>query len=178
MRIVSGIYKGRRFNPSGLKYTRPTTDFAREGLFNILNSQLEFDELKALDLFSGSGAVAFEFVSRGAAQVISVERDVSCVKFIYQVKEELNMENFDIIKADVLKYIKKTSLKFDIIFADPPYDFAGHDIVIETVLEKQLISENGMLIVEHDKHNDFSAHEKFSSQRKFGNVHFSFFSNS
>ena len=178
MRIISGKYKGRRFNPSGLKHTRPTTDFAREGLFNILNNQLDFSGLHVLDLFAGSGAVAVEFVSRGVEKVVSVDRDTACLKYINSLKGDLDIDNLDILKSDILKLLKKTHQKFDIIFADPPYEFAEYDTLIEIIFERALMEERGMLIIEHDKHQNFESHQGFSSQRKFGNVHFSFFSNS
>lgn len=178
MRVISGKYKGRRFNPTGLKQTRPTTDFAREGLFNILNNQLDFDGLQVLDLFSGSGAVAVEFISRGVKRAISVEQEVMCVKFIHMLKGDFKIDNLEIVKSDALKFIKKTHLPFDIIFADPPYDYDDYEALINVVFERELLSKNGTLIIEHDKHKNFEGQQQFMSNRKFGNVQFSFFPNS
>ena len=155
---------------------RPTTDFAKEALFNILNNQYYFEELQVLDLFAGTGNIGFEFASRGCPSVTSVDAHSGCVRYIHKISEELSLP-ITAVKSDVMKYVEATPLKFDIIFADPPYDF---DLQTLTDLSDKILSENllkpdGILIIEHTKHHDLSEVAGFEEARKYGGSVFSFF---
>ena len=176
MRIISGKYKSRRFKvPSNFK-ARPTTDFARENLFNILNNTFDWEETTALDLFSGTGSIAFEFVSRGCPRVVSVEQNNNHYDFICSVKDKLEADELWPLKADVFKYLKNGYEKFDLIFADPPYDLSDIDKIPDLIFKKELLKPNGLLILEHSKNHDFSENEHFLKAKTYGSVHFSFFS--
>ncbi|HKM44137.1 MAG TPA: 16S rRNA (guanine(966)-N(2))-methyltransferase RsmD [Dysgonamonadaceae bacterium] len=176
MRIISGKYKSRRFQLPTNFTARPTTDFARESLFNILNNRLEWEETDALDLFSGTGSIAIEMVSRGCKHVVSVEKSSKNHAFIEKVKEKLDANEMLTIKADVFSFIKSCSQTFDLIFADPPYDLEGLSSIPTKILEHNLLKPNGIFIIEHSKKNTFIDHPSFTEERKYGNVHFSFFS--
>lgn len=175
MRIISGLYKGRKLEPGRLKFTRPTTDFAREGLFNMLNSRLDWEGMDVLDLYSGTGAMAFEFLSRGVATAVAVDRHVESVKFIASVKEKWGVENLEIVKNDALRYLEKCSISYDLIFADPPYDSDDYEEILKFVFENGLLKEHGYLIMEHQKRKSFESHPRFDFHRAFGNVNFSIF---
>lgn len=175
MRIVSGKYKGRRLNPTSLKFARPTTDFAREGLFNVLNNRLNWEGITVLDLYAGSGAMSLEFLSRGVDSVISVDQNYESVKFISSVKTDWKIDNLEILKSDALRYLEKCHLSFDLIFADPPYDGSDHDKLLELVIGKELLKENGTFILEHPKDKKYETHPCFIFERSYGNVNFSFF---
>lgn len=175
MRIISGKYKSRRIQvPPNLK-ARPTTDFAREGLFNVLNNLIEWEETNALDLFSGTGSIAFELVSRGCPKVISVEMDNQHWRFINKTKETLGAVELFALKADVFKFISACKEQFDLIFADPPYDMNGIDTIPTTIFENNLLKSDGLFILEHSKKFDFTLLPYFKRELKYGNVHFSFF---
>lgn len=176
MRIVSGIHKGRRITAPKKLPVRPTTDFAKEALFNILNNQYRFSRLSVLDLFSGTGNISYEFASRGAESIIAVDAHFECVKFINKTAEELAL-SISTVKSDVLKYLSATTANVDIIFADPPYDFELEMLqkLADTVFEKDLLKEDGVLILEHHKRTELSSVEHFSEARKYGNSMFSFF---
>ena len=175
MRIIGGKYKSRRIEvPSNLK-ARPTTDFAREGLFNVLNNRLDWEETTALDLFSGTGSIAFELVSRGCNYVVSVEQSQNHFNFICRAQEKLGAKELFPIRADVFKYLQTAKQAFDFIFADPPYDLPGAEKIPEMVMERQLVKEGGLFVMEHSKKHDFSHLPHFKEERKYGNVHFSFF---
>ena len=175
MRIISGKYKSRRIQvPANLK-ARPTTDFARESLFNVLNNLIDWEETTALDLFSGTGSVAFEFVSRGCPFVISVEANQNHYNFICKTQDILEAKELFPIKADVFKYLQSVNQKFDLIFADPPYDLPELKKIPQLVLEKNILKEDGMFVMEHSKNYNFSEHPHFVKEKKYGNVHFSFF---
>ncbi|MDO5664874.1 MAG: 16S rRNA (guanine(966)-N(2))-methyltransferase RsmD [Bacteroidia bacterium] len=175
MRIISGKYKSRRIPvPNNLK-ARPTTDFARESLFNVLNNMIDWEETTVLDLFSGTGSVALEFVSRGCPFVISVESNQNHYNFICKAQEILGAKELFPIKADVFKYLQSVNQKFDLIFADPPYDLPAGEKVPSIILEKNLLKDGGIFIMEHSKNHDFSHLPLFKKERKYGNVHFSFF---
>ena len=176
MRIISGIFKSRRINPPANLSVRPTTDKAREALFNILMGR-DFEELTILDLFSGTGSVALEFVSRGARDVTAVEQNRDCVQFIAEMEETLDIDEITIEQTNVLKFLHKAPGKYDIIFADPPYDMDELKTLPDLIFENNLLNENGIFILEHDNHNVFAEHPKIADQRKYGKVHFSFFSN-
>ena len=176
MRIISGTYKGRRLTAPKNLPVRPTTDFAKEALFNILRVRYYFEELTVLDLFSGTGNISFEFASRGVKNITSVDEHQGCIQYINKVSEEFSFP-INTIKSDVFKYLEKASGKFDVIFADPPYDFDVSQLsrILIEVFEKNLLEEEGMLIIEHSKMNDISSLEHFSEARKYGGNVFSFF---
>ena len=175
MRIIGGKYKSRRIQvPPNLK-ARPTTDFAREGLFNVLNNLLDWEETTALDLFSGTGSVAFELISRGCSYVVSVEQNQHHFNFICWAQEKLETKELFPVKADVFKYLQSLKHQFDFIFADPPYDLPDTGKVPEIIIHKQLVKEGGIFVMEHSKNLNFSHLPHFKEERKYGNVHFSFF---
>ena len=175
MRIISGKYRGRRFSPPKSFKARPTTDFARENLFNVLANDWDFDELKILDLFAGTGSVGFEFASRGCDNVTAIESNFRHVAFIKEVAEKLNSDGYQIIKSDAFRYMSKCSAKFDMIFADPPYDLKNLATIPDVVFENDLLNANGLLIVEHGKQTNFEKHPRYKSKRIYGSVNFSFF---
>lgn len=176
MRIISGKYKGKRLTAPKKLPVRPTTDMAKEGLFNILNNRYYFDGLKVLDLFSGTGNISFEFASRDAGEIIAVDSFPGCVQYISKTVKELDFP-IDAIKSDVFKYLERTLEKFNIIFADPPYSFDQAQFlkIVDLVLERNLLLEDGLLIVEHSDQTDLSSHPNFSEKRKYGGSIFSFF---
>lgn len=176
MRIISGKYKGKRLLAPKKLPVRPTTDMAKEALFNILNNQYYFAEITVLDLFSGTGNISFEFASRGTESITSVDSDFGCIKFISKTAEELNAP-IESIKSDVYKYLEKTNKQFDIIFADPPYDFSQENFlkIVNLVFDNNLLSDVGTLIIEHSKHTSLEDHPKFGYSKKYGGNMFSFF---
>ncbi len=176
MRIISGKFKGKRLIAPKTLPVRPTTDMAKEALFNILNFQIDFQEIKLLDLFAGTGNISYEFISRGTTQITAVDQHYGCVKFINKTANELEAE-INTVKSDVFKYLDKVKTKSDLIFADPPYDFSTEDFqkIPQLVFENNLLEEEGLLIVEHSKHTDLSKTANFSESRRYGNSVFSFF---
>lgn len=176
MRIISGKYKGRRISAPKNLPVRPTTDMSKEALFNVLNNHFNFSELRILDLFSGTGNISYEFASRGATPIVSVDGDFGCVKFIKQTASEFD---FDItaIRSDVFSFLEKHKASYDIIFADPPYGMAQKEFekLIELVFQKELLDEEGMLIVEHSKHTKLDHLPNFSFNRNYGGSVFSFY---
>jgi len=175
MRIISGTYKGRRFQlPKGLM-ARPTTDFAKEGLFNILNNRLCFDEVRMLDLFAGTGSIGFEFMSRDALSVCCVEQFPLHVRFIRSVIQQLGVTNMMVIEADVFTWIKRARESYDVIFADAPFSDVRLSSIPDLVFASPLLAEGGLLVMEHSKKTDFSKHPRFTEMRHYGSVHFSFF---
>ena len=176
MRVISGKYKRRTFEvPRNFK-ARPTTDFAKENLFNVLNNLIDLEECaNVLDLFAGTGGISLEFVSRGCGRVISVEREPLHHSQIYKVKEQLKEENWIPLRADVFRYIEKCHETFDIVFADPPYALTRLAELPDLILNKGMIAEGGMLILEHGKDHSFAEHPCFVQERIYGSVHFSFF---
>jgi 16S rRNA (guanine(966)-N(2))-methyltransferase RsmD len=176
MRIISGEFKGRRFTPPKNLKARPTTDIAKEGLFNILSNTIEFGAISVLDLFAGSGSISFEFASRGCRDITSLEIDNVNYGFIRKVIKELNIESvITTCKCDSFKFVNKTGSKFDLIFADPPYDHKELVNIPDLIFEKKLLNEDGILILEHPKDNNFQKHPHFYDNRKYGHVNFSFF---
>ena len=175
MRIISGKYGRRRFDVPTNITARPTTDMARENLFNVLNNIVDFDGMTALDLFSGTGAISFELLSRGCASVTSVEKASTQYNFIRKVKELLKEENLIQIRGDVFKFIATCSRKFDLIFADPPYDLPQLPQLPELILKSNMVQPGTLVVVEHSRSNDFSHLAQFTQQRVYGKVHFSFF---
>ena len=178
MRIISGLYKNRRINFTKLKI-RPTTDFAKESLFNVLQNHYNLDEVIVLDLFAGSGNISYEFASRGCEKIISIESNINCVNFIKKTKQKLNILNLDIQLSNVYTYLKKSKMKYDIIFADPPYDYTKKDYqsIINLVFERKLLMSSGILILEHSKNINFANNTLFFEQRKYGKVNFTFLKN-
>jgi 16S rRNA (guanine(966)-N(2))-methyltransferase RsmD len=175
MRIVSGKHKGRIINPPRNLRARPTTDFAKENLFNVLENVVDIEECDVLDLFAGTGSVGYEFASRGARSVTAVEINAIHYAFIRKTAAELGLTNFYAVKANAFLYLKTTPKKFDIIFSDAPYDLEGSEQVIELVFSRELLREGGILIFEHSKGKDFSSHPRFTQQRSYGSVQFSIF---
>ncbi len=177
MRIVSGIYKGRSIHPPKTFKARPTTDFAKESLFNIISNNFNFGELTVLDLFSGTGSISYEFASRGCLKGLAVEIDFRNYNFIKQTLEVLNFNQIKIIRTNVFVALRKIQEKFDIIFADPPYDLDHIDEIPKIIFQKNILTQNGWFILEHGKDNDFSSYQYFKEIRQYGSVHFSIFSN-
>ncbi len=175
MHIIKGIYKGRNLVAPKNIPTRPTTSFAKEGLFNILEHRLDISGLRIMDLFSGTGSISFEFASRGADYVLSVEQNRVCASFI--IKTALNLEaNVRVSKQNVFKFLLKENTEpFDIIFADPPYQSDKLKNIPNLIFSKNWLAPEGWLIVEHGKENNFEKENNFQFSRKFGHVNFSFF---
>ena len=176
MRIISGLHKGKRLMAPKSLPVRPTTDFAKEGLFNILNHRLIFQDISFLDLFSGTGNISYEFASRGCKDITAVDQHFGCIKYISKISEELDYP-IHAIKADIFKYTKIPSRSFDIIFADPPYDFSLQQLeqMITESFKNGLVAEDGLFILEHTKHTDVSMIHRFSESRRYGGSVFSFF---
>jgi len=176
MRIISGKFKGRRLSPPKNLPVRPTTDMSKEALFNVLNNHYNLSGLKVLDLFSGTGNISFEFGSRGASSITSIDADFGCIKYIKQVTTEFD---FPIAaqKADVFSFLDKCKTTYDIIFADPPYGLEQKifEKLVQTVFEKNLLEPDGMLIVEHSKYTKLELLTNFSFQKNYGGSFFSFF---
>jgi 16S rRNA (guanine966-N2)-methyltransferase len=175
MRVVSGKYRGKRVLPPKKFPSRPTTDYAKEALFNILENKLEWDECNVLDLFAGTGNISAEFLSRGVNKVLSIDKNPICIKHMHLFKKELKDENWFIQRNEVNHYILKCEEKFEVIFADPPFGLKGLRELIDRIFEEGVLTEEGMLIVEHGKEDSFSDHPKITSVRDYGGVNFSFF---
>lgn len=175
MRIISGKYKGKQIVPGKGFTARPTTDFAKESLFNILNNRVDFEEIEVLDLFSGTGSISFEFASRGAKKVDSIEQSPRHASFIIKTTEELKFNQMKVFRMNVYQYLKISKHTFDIIFADPPYDMPDVEKFPDIVLAANLLKPDGVFILEHSKGIDFSANPRFKEHRNYGNVNFSFF---
>ncbi len=175
MRIVGGKYKGRVFNPDKKFTARPTTDLAKEGLFNILANRYNFSEMKILDLFSGSGSIGYEFLSRDANEVTFVDKDHHHIRFIRKTIGILNAENALIIQDDVFRFIKNCPFQYNIIFADPPYEFKFSHELPPAIFSSGLLKEKGLLILEHSKSHNFLNFPEFKELREYGKVQFSFF---
>lgn len=176
MRIISGSHKGRQILPDKNFSARPTTDFAKENLFNVLTNYVDIEGTKVLDLFSGTGSISYEFASRGAAEIVSVEINFKHYAFIRRVVQELGFKNMKIFKTDVFIACKKLKgQKFDIIFADPPYNLEKITEVPAAIFDNGLLSEEGIAIIEHPASVDFSELPRFSEHRQYGSVNFSIF---
>ncbi|MES2431334.1 MAG: RsmD family RNA methyltransferase [Bacteroidota bacterium] len=176
MRIISGIYGGRRISPPAeMPYTRPTTDIAKEGLFNIIQNNLEIEELKTLDLFGGTGCISYELASRGAADLTIVEKDNKMYDFIKKTSAELKIENFKLVKADVFKFIDSCTEQFDFIFAGPPYALGTIDELPIKIFEKKLLKPNGWFVLEHTPRNDYKKFDHYKTERNYGTTIFSIF---
>ena len=175
MRIIRGKYGRRRFDVPNNISARPTTDFARENIFNVLENIVDFDGLAALDLFAGTGAISFEFLSRGCETVTAIEKATTQYNFIRKVAQQLNCNNLHVVKGDALKYVESTLSKFDLIFADPPYDLPDFDKIPELILGSQMLKPDTVIVIEHSKKYDFSHLPHFSDHRVYGSVNFSIF---
>lgn len=177
MRIVSGTHKSRIIRPPSNLPVRPTTDIAKEGLFNILTNRIDFDAIDVLDLFSGTGSISYEFASRGAGQITSVDIEKRCVDFIRKASEEFGFRNIRTVRNDVFSFLKICHVKYDLIFADPPYEMKNVELLPDLVFDKNLLKDNGLFILEHTGTHAFSKHSNFKELRKYGKVNFSFFNN-
>jgi 16S rRNA (guanine966-N2)-methyltransferase len=176
MRIIGGEHGGRKFNPpSNMPYTRPTTDIAKEGLFNVLQHKLDFESLKTLDLFGGTGSISYELASRGVSDLTIVEKDNAMFDFIKKTSAALRLENFKVIKMDVFKYIQQCTERFDFIFAGPPYALTNIDDLPKLIFEKQLLTKDGRFVLEHTPRNDYKGTPYFVAERNYGTTVFSTF---
>lgn len=175
MRIISGTHKGRQIiTPSNLPI-RPTTDYAKESLFNVLTNLVNFDSLSVCDLFCGSGSISYEFSSRGSLRVVAVDSNFKCFSFVRKETERLKLSNIFSLRQDVFTYLENCSEKFELIFADPPYDLPDISKIHRLVFEKKLLKPSGMLILEHPKNIDLKELTGFFDYRQYGNVNFTFF---
>lgn len=175
MRIISGQFRGRRLTPPKNITARPTTDFAKESLFNLLTNRITFEDCDMLDLFAGTGGIGLEFVSRGARSVTAVEMAHTQQNFIISTCKQLGIHNLTVVRNDVFKYLNACALRFDFIFADPPYALPELPLVPEWIFEKQLLKDGGYFVLEHGKNYHFDNHAHFVEERVYGSVHFSFF---
>ncbi len=175
MRIIRGKFGRRRFNVPTNISARPTTDFARENLFNVLENMIDFDDITAIDLFAGTGAISLEMVSRGAASVIAVEKAPTQWRFIDKVRQQLNCTELTVVKGDALRFIEAAGPVVDLVFADPPYDMEDFDSVPERILSSPRVGDDTLVIVEHSKARDFSSLPGFMERRVYGSVNFSLF---
>lgn len=175
MRIVGGIFKGRQFHPGKSFRSRPTTDFSKESLFNILENSINWEETTALDLFAGTGSISFELVSRGCLHVTSVEKDFVHARFIRETAEILEINNLRLVQGDVFRFLWSCTGQFDLIFADPPYTMRDFGTTALKVLSSGLLKTGGLFILEHSKEHSFNHLPEFTELRRYGSVHFSFF---
>ena len=175
MRIITGLYKGRRFEVPRTFKARPTTDFAKENIFNVLNAYIDFEGCRALDLLSGTGSITLELLSRGCEQVISIEADRDHHRFITQCVHALDTNKCTPLRADVFRFIKNCKEPFDFIFADPPYALKELAQLPALVLERQMLKPSGIFVLEHGKDQNFASHPRFAEHRSYGSVNFSIF---
>lgn len=176
MRIISGIYKRRRIDVPKTFSARPTTDFAKENLFNVISNLIDLEDTDALDLFAGTGSISFELISRGCKEVTAVEKNPAHAAFIAKVAKELKTDALDLIKGDVFRFLQTApSEHFDFIFADPPYALENLEDIPRLVLDRDLLKDGGVFVMEHPKTNDFSGFPYFQQHRIYGSVNFSIF---
>lgn len=176
MRIIAGELGRRRINPpANMPHTRPTTDVAKEGLFNVIQNNLNFEDLKTLDLFGGTGNISYELASRGAKDLTIVEKDEKMVAFIKKTSMELKLENFKVVKADVFKFIDQCTEKYDFIFAGPPYALGNIDDLPKLVFEKNMLNTKGWFVLEHTPRNEYKKFPFFATERSYGTTVFSIF---
>ncbi len=176
MRIIGGRLRGKVINPPSGYKARPTTDFAKEGLFDVLDNEYEFDGLAVLDLFGGTGAISYEFASRGASIVECVEMSPANFSFIRTQTAKLGLDNVNVVRQNAFDFIGFCKRKFDIVFADPPYDLEGVDTLPDRLFAAGLLYEGGYFILEHSERHSFSGHPRFVKEKRYGRVRFSFFS--
>jgi len=178
MRIIGGEHGGRRFAPpTHMPHTRPTTDIAKEGLFNMLQNRLDFEAIRTLDLFGGTGSISYELASRGVTQLTIVEKDATMHRFITQTAETLKLTGFSVIRADVFKFIAQCADSFDFIFAGPPYALTSIDELPRLIFQNGLLTPGGLFVLEHTPRNDYRQFEHYQHQRNYGTTVFSFFVN-
>lgn len=175
MRIIGGRLKGLRLNPPKNLPVRPTTDLAKEALFNILQNKIDFEDIKVLDLFSGTGNISLEFASRGAAEVTAVDRSIQCVHYLKDMARQHGLPTIKVFKDDVFKYLQLETAQFDLVFADPPYDLNRIPEIPKLIFEKKLLPPGGLLIVEHQSMQNLGNHPAFTEHREYGHSSFSFF---
>jgi 16S rRNA (guanine966-N2)-methyltransferase len=175
IRIISGTHRGRKMTAPKNLPVRPTTDFAKESLFNILNNHLEFEGIKALDLFSGTGNISFELASRGAGSIVAVDSNAKCCTFTKATAELFGFKNIQTVKSNAFSFLKGMKGKYKLIFADPPYDLAGTETIPGLVFENDLLEPEGILVIEHGRETDLSMLPRFAEKRTYGNVNFSLF---
>lgn len=176
MRIISGIYGGRKINPPvSMPHTRPTTDIAKEGLFNVLQNNLEMEALKSLDLFGGTGCISYELASRGVADLTIVEKDPAMYEFIKKTSRDLGIQNFKLVKSEVFKFIETCNDTFDFIFAGPPYSLGNIDDLPLKIFERQLLNPKGWFVLEHTPRNDYKKFAHYKTERHYGTTIFSIF---
>ncbi len=175
MRIIGGKYKRKVLRTPGNLPVRPTTDLAKEALFNVLNNHVDFEGLRVLDLFAGTGNISLEFASRGAVGLVAVENNPRCVDFIKRMAGEMEFNDMLVIRGDAIGFLEKTSVSFDLVFADPPYDFDRIKDIPDLVFELGLLEADGWLVLEHGPATSFNEHPRLVEKRKYGRVHFSFF---
>jgi 16S rRNA (guanine966-N2)-methyltransferase len=177
VRITGGIYRGRMIHPPSNLPIRPTTDFAKSALFNILNNYFDFSTLKILDLFAGAGSISYEFASRETKEITCVDEDYHCISFIKKTAADLKINNLKCFRSDVFKYVKQESSKYDIIFADPPFKLSETDNLPDLIFEKKLLNDEGWLIIEHQSKRLLKSLVQPFDIRKYGNCAFSMFKN-
>lgn len=175
IRIISGRFRGKRIKAPTNLPVRPTTDRAKESLFNILNNHFYFEDISALDLFSGTGNISFELISRGCTDVTAVDSNPGSIKFITRIADEMKLEGLRIIKGDAKQYLSREYKSYDLIFADPPYEYEDYESIVEQVFLKNLLNEDGLLVIEHQSKKNFENLPDFIEVRPYGNAAFSFF---
>ncbi len=175
MRIISGQNKGRKIIAPTQLPVRPTTDMAKESLFNIIRNYVDIDQIAVLDLFAGTGNISYEFASRGCPSILSIDLNFKCISFIRQTAEKLDFLNLEVLQSDYKLFLNRTKYSWDLIFADPPYDMQNIADIPDLIFDNNRLNDNGWLIIEHDKKQDFSNHFAFREQRTYGRVNFSFF---
>ena len=177
MRIIGGQFKGYRFTPPADKWpTRPTTDYSKEALYNILMNIADFEEMNFLDLFGGSGNHCYECISRGAKSATYVDKFPNCIKFVHKMSEKLEIEDqITIVRSDVFKFIKATNRQYSYIFAGPPYGLPTIHTIPDQIFEHNLLTDEGLLVVEHNPHVRYDYHPRLTDVRNYGQTHFSFF---
>jgi len=176
MRIIGGEHGRRRISPpANMPHTRPTTDVAKEGLFNVISNNLDIEELRTLDLFGGTGSISYELASRGANDLTIIEKDPKMVEFIKKTAADLQLENFQVLKMDVFKFVEQCADKFDFIFAGPPYALGNIDDLPKLIFEKQLLDSKGWFVLEHTPRNDYKKFPFYATERNYGTTIFSIF---
>ena len=177
MRIIAGSLRGRRLEPPQNLPVRPTTDMARESLFNILNNYVDYEECAVMDLFAGTGAVSLEFVSRGTREVTAIDINAQCTDFIKSCATRLGIRNLHVVRADVFDLLKRANRRFDIVFADPPYAHEGLATLPDLVFERGVLTDDGIFVLEHPREYSFEEHPHFWQHLVYGKVNFTFFAN-
>ncbi|MFA5782026.1 MAG: RsmD family RNA methyltransferase [Bacteroidales bacterium] len=176
MRIVSGTHKGRLIHPTSNMAVRPTTDFAKESLFNILNNRIDFEETSVLDLFAGTGSITYEFASRGAKDITAIDINPRCCEFIRTTAATYGFLNITAVRADMFAFLGFCKVQYNLIFADPPYDMKNISLLPDLIFNNKLLNDGGLFILEHSRYQNFTKHPAFFEHRNYGKVNFSFFS--